>query len=108
MNGEASTAVNKLLRMINRMLAGEFDKERFSLEFPDLFSELRDDISSIDSSLADAFEAYSDQVDMFEENVNEYDKRNFGYIDTTEMLKLTKEFLIETQERVDRITKNNL
>ena len=108
MNGEASTAVNKLQSMINQMLAGEFDKERFSLEFPDLFSELRDDISNVDSSLADAFEVYSDHVDMFEENADEYDKRHYGYIDTTEMLKLTKEFLIDIQGRVDRITKSNL
>lgn len=108
MNGEASTAVNKLLSMINQMLAGEFDKERFSLEFPDLFSELRDDISNVDSSLADVFEAYSDQVDMFEEKADEYDKRHYSYINTTEMLRLTKEFLLETQERVDRIMKNNL
>lgn len=86
--------INNLISVINKMLSGIYDMERFSLDFIDTVNEQADVLQSIDPEMLHLFRNYAEEIDLFEEFATNEDKRIYGYIGADEV-KLKSHKLIE-------------
>lgn len=88
--------------MLNRVISGDMDKEQFSLEFPDFVFEGADELKAITPELYNELETFAYQADMLYEEASSEDKRIYGYINSEELIQLSKGILPKVKEASNR------